>query len=559
MNRTNSIMYLILSAILVFAGMCNLPSDPFKNPEYAGIDDENISTLPSRAPMGTFYNCTLTVYISELVDSFTVKKSNSTLTSLVAAGDSVGDTLFFTVEFLQPDDYTIDIVLYKAHYRDTLQKKIAVYSTVPVSHFSKTKIAMNYGQNDSLSFVLSDPDSNLLAYYISHNGIRVDTVDVKVANRAFLEGTVFADSTRNLQRINYFSIEAFDVDSQYSRSALCTLVVVDTVFPIVSHTQPLIDSKIIAAALPCTAKVIISDDWGIDSVKVSGVHWNLPEKDTLWIIKTFLDTGLTKDSVLAWDKGGNRTALLFNYEYHGVVRYPPQLNPIIVAPIFERETFDTLYLDSFVVITDSSAHYSKDSLVWTISVDSPDSIIKHEFDSVKRTLYVNVPDKEINFDRYISLTIKVTDPKGESAILPRVSFWVIEKNDSPVIKIENQEKPYGEAFDTLTLDKCGYDSDLNDRISWKIEAGRYFKPDSIYSTFGTLRPVTLKSAAVIKNPIRYFTGRVAIIPDTSKFKSSPIPIGTLNLVDSLKFTATDGELINVKYVKFTWKRLLQNF
>lgn len=559
MNRISSSIYLILSAILVFTGMCNLPSDPFKNPEYAGIDDENISTLPSRAPMGTFYNCTLTVFISSLVDSFTVKKNTSTQTSLVASGDSVGDTIFFTVEFLQPDDYTIDIVLYKAHYRDTLQKKIAVYSTVPVSHFSKTTITMNYGQSTSLSFLLSDPDSNLLAYYLNHNGIRVDTVDVKVVNRAFLEGTIFTDSIRNLQRINYFSIEAFDVDSQYSRSALCTLAVVDTVFPIVSHTQPLIDSKVIAAALPCTAKVVITDDWGIDSVKVSGVHWNLPEKDTLWIIKTFLDTGLTKDSILAWDRGGNRTALLFNYEYHGPVKYPPLLKPIVVAPIFEREKFDTLYLDSFVVITDSSAHYSKDSLVWTISVDSQDSIVKHEFDPVKRTLYVNVPDVEIIVDRYIALTIKVSDPKGESAVLPRVSFWVKEKNDPPVITIKDQVKPFDGAFDTLILEKCGYDPDLNDRISWKIEPGTYFKPDSIYSTFGTIKPMTLKSAAVIKNPTRNFTGRVAIIPDTSKFKSSFLPIGTLSLVDSLKFSATDGELTTVRYVKFTWKRLLQSF
>jgi hypothetical protein len=322
---------------------------------------------------------------------------------------------------------------------------------------------VNYGQRVSLPFVLTDPDSNLLAYFINRNGIRADTVDIKVANRAFLEDTITADSISNLQRINYFSIEAFDTDSQYSSSALCTLVVIDTVFPVVSHAQPLTDSKITAASLPCTAKVIVSDDWGIDSVKVSGVQWNLPEEDTLWIIKTSLDTGLTKDSVQAWDRGGNRTAFFFYYEYHGVIRYPPQLKPIVAAPIFEREKFDTLYLDSYVIITDTSARYSKDSLVWTVSVDSPDSIVKHLFDPVKRTLYVNVPDVEIGIDRYISLTIKVTDPRGESAVLPRVSFWVKEKNDPPVITIKDQVKPYGYAFDTLLLEKCGYDSDLNDR------------------------------------------------------------------------------------------------
>jgi hypothetical protein len=114
MNLKDYIKCFFVSAIVVVAGMCNLPSDPFKNPEYAGIDDENVSSLPSRAPMGTFYNCTLTVYISPLVDSFTVKKNAGSLTTLVASGDSVGDTIFFTVEFLQPDDYTIEIVLYKA-------------------------------------------------------------------------------------------------------------------------------------------------------------------------------------------------------------------------------------------------------------------------------------------------------------------------------------------------------------------------------------------------------------------------------------------------------------
>jgi hypothetical protein len=61
-------MFFRFQQLLVVAGMCNLPSDPLKILSYAGIDDENVSSLPSRAPMGTFYNCTLTVYISPLVD-----------------------------------------------------------------------------------------------------------------------------------------------------------------------------------------------------------------------------------------------------------------------------------------------------------------------------------------------------------------------------------------------------------------------------------------------------------------------------------------------------------
>jgi hypothetical protein len=104
-----------------------------------------------------------------------------------------------------------------------------------------------------------------------------------------------------------------------------------------------------------------------------------------------------------------------------------------------------------VVITDTAAHYSKDSLAWTISVETPDSIMKVVFDPLKRTLFVNVPDVEIVKDRYIALNIKVTDPKGLSDILNRVSFWVIEKNDAPEITLKNQLKSFGAAFDTLIL------------------------------------------------------------------------------------------------------------
>jgi hypothetical protein len=551
MNLRNGFLYFVISIALVFLGMCTLPLDPAKNPKYSGIIDENVSNLPSVAPMGTVYNCTLSIRYPSLIDSFTIQKRTNDMTFVIASGDSVGDTLLFTIDFLQPDDYTLIVILYKTEYTDTLQKRMSVFSTVPASQFSSTRYTMHSGENISFPFTLSDPDSNLLEYYIHRNGIITDTIDVKVANRAALEGTIVSDSGVKLQKVNIYSVEAMDVDSQFSKSAICTVTVADTVFPKVSMVQSLIDSKLTVATLPCTVGVIISDNWYIDSVKVSGLHWNLPEKDTLWIVKTFLDTGLTKDSIEAWDRGANRTAFRYVMEYHGVVQYPPQLKPVTIAPIFEHEKFDTLYLDSYVVITDTSAKYTKDSLTWTITVDSADSMIKHIFDPVKRTLYVRVPDTEIGVGRYTSLTIKVTDPKGLSDILHRVSFWVLEKNDAPVIKIKNQVKQFNAAFDTLTLDSCGLDSDPLDRITWKIEAGKYFKPDSIYSTF---RLVTLKSTATIKNPLRYFTGRVAIIPDTTKFKPSMIPIGTLELTDSLRFTVTDGELTTEKYVRFVWNR-----
>jgi hypothetical protein len=537
---------------------CTLPTDPAKNPKYAKIEKENVSTLPSVVPMGSVYKCTLLVALPELIDSFTISKSTPNANVVLASGDSVGDTILFTLELLQPDSYQISIILYKSQYVDTLKKQITVFSTIPLSSFSASSFTMHFGEKFTIPFTLKDPDSNLMRYTISRNGIRTDSVDVKVADRAGLSGVIIPDSGLNLLKLNYYKVEAVDVNSQYSTAALCTLVVVDTVPPKILSFTTMSDSKLLVPALPCTIGVTIADNWSLDSVKVSGAHVNLPGKDTIRIVKTFLDTGLTADSVEVWDRGKNRSVLKYKLEYHGAVQHPPELKPIVVTPILERGKFDTLHLDSYVEITDTAAHYSKDSLAWTITVETPDSIMNIVFDPVKRTLFVNVPSVEIGKDRYIALNIKVTDPKGLSDILYRVSFWVMEKNDAPVISIKNQITSFGAAFDTLLLGKSAFDSDPSDRISWKIEGGKYFKPDSIYTSL--IKDITLKAATSIIKPIRTFTGRVAIIPDTTKFIPAKVPLTTQEIVDSLKFTASDGKLSESKYVKFTWTRsLIKNF
>jgi hypothetical protein len=552
MKGNKVLILLAMSIFFLYFCVCTLPTDPAKNPKYARIMNENITSLSSVLPMGTVFKCTLVVFLPALVDSYVVKKNTNSGTSIVASGDSVGDTVLFTIDFLQPDDYLVSIYLYKANYTDTLQKQFKVFSTVPLSLFSTNKVTMYVRENTSFPFTLSDPDSNLMTYFISRNGIVNDTVDVKVANRASLNGTILPDSGTKLQKNNIYVIKAVDVDSQFSKSAICTVTVMDTTHPTIKPLFLAPDSKLTISSLPCTLGVVISDDWCIDSVKVSGIHWNLPKKDTLWVIKSFVDTGLTKDSIEVWDRGLNRTVFKITLKYHGIVQHPPMLKAITIAPIFERESFDTLYLDSFVVITDTASHYSKDSLKWAITADSTDSLLKHSFDPVKRALVVTVLKTEIGHDRYTSITIKVTDPKGLSDVLNRVAFWVMEKNDAPVIKVKNQSKLFGSSFDTLKLDSCGFDSDPSDLISWKIEAGKYFKPDSIYRV---LNFTLAKAATYIKKPLRTFTGKVAIIPDTTKFNPSLVPIGTTEIVDSLKFIASDGDVTSEKYIRFTWNRL----
>ncbi len=552
MTIRNSISLLAVLFAISFLTICTPPTDPLKNPEYAKIEKENVRAIPSVVPMGSVFKCTLLVALPQLIDSFTIVKNSHGVSDVIASGDSLGDTIYFTLELLQPESCQISVTLYKGQSLDTLNKPITVFSTVPLSSFSVSNVSMHIGEKVTIPFVLKDPDSNLIKYTISCNGIVTDSDEVKAVNRAGLNSAITPDSGGKLLKVNYYSVEALDEDMQYSEVALCTLTVADSVVPVITPVTVLTDSKFPVSSLPCTLGVAITDNWYIDSVKVSGAHVNPPEKDTLWIVKTFLDTGMTPDSIEVWDRGRNRSVLKYKLEYHGVVQYPPKLKPIVVAPIFEREKFDTLYLDSFVVITDTAAHYSKDSLTWSVTVETPDVIIKDVFDPVKRTLYVNVPDVEIGKDRYIALNIKVTDPKGLSDILYQVMFWVKEKNDAPVLNIINQTKSFGTSFDTLILDKIGSDSDPSDRISWKIEAGRYFKPDSIYTS--RIKGVTLKAATSLIKPTKTFSGKVAIIPDTTKFKPANVPITTLQIIDSLKFTVSDGELSESKYVKFIWSR-----
>lgn len=552
MAKSTGVVLFTLLIFVSFLSLCTLPTDPAKNPKNAKIEKENVSNLPTEVPMGSVFKCTLVVALPHLIDSFTISKTTQSTSTLIAASDSVGDTIYFTIDLLHPDSCQFSIILYKSPYQDTLLKKFTVFSTIPLSSFSVSSATMYIGEKLTLPFTLKDPDSNLMRYTIRRNDFNADSIDVKVADRAGLSGVIIPDSGVKLLKVNYYTVEALDVDSQYSNVALCTLTVIDSVFPKIVPVTILTDSKLSVPSLPCTLGVAITDNWYIDSIKVSGAHMNPPEMDTLWIVKTFLDTGLTSDSIEVWDRGKNRSVLRYKLEYHGVVQYPPKLKSIVVAPIFERGTFDTLRLDSYVEITDTAATYTKDSLVWTITVETADSIIKHVLDPVKRTLYVKVPNVEIGKDRYIALNIKVTDPKGLSAILYRVSFWVMEKNDPPSINIKNQVKVFGTAFDTLLLEKSAFDSDVSDRISWKIEGGNYFKPDSIYASL--IKNITLKTSASTIKPIRTFTGKVAIIPDTTKFKPATIPL-TTPIIDSLKFTVSDGEQSESKYVKFTWTRL----
>lgn len=530
-----------LSLFLFYCSCSNSDSGVSTSSQDAEIINENFSKIPSMIPIGTIYPCTLTVTNHDLIDNYTVFKTSGEITTVITSATPSQDNIVFDLSFLQQGDYSITVILYKASFRDTLQKQIRVISTVPLSIFAQSSYHIHANNLLTIPYTLSDPDSNMVQYLIRCNGLPADTNNITAAQSIHLEGTLSIVAGADLQRINIYSIEVVDA-SKFTTVAICTVAVKDSVLPSIIPVRPLTNQTLSVTVLPCTTMFVVSDNWFVDSVKVSGFHQKFLDIDTIKIIKTFLDTGITVDSIEVWDRGLNRSVSRFSIHYSGLVQYPPKLKPITVTPIFEHQKFDTLYLDSFVFITDPESRYSKDSLVWTIKVDSVDTLLKQVFDPLRRSLYIHVPDVEVGVDRYTSFTIKVTDLKGLTDELQQVSFRVLVKNEAPVITIKDQSKKFGDAFDTLTLDKCATDSDLNDKVSWQIEAGRYFKPDSIWSV-GT--------GSATKSS---FSGRVAIIPDTLKFKPATVPNSTYEIVDSLKFTASDGDTTAFKFVTFTWTR-----
>jgi hypothetical protein len=538
-------LLLLAGSIVIFFTQCNLPIDPDTNPEFAKISKENVSSIPDTIPAGARYACTLSVVRRHMIDSITVTLNRNKEVSKLVSGKPSSDTIVCNLDFLQPADYMVSIIVFKRGLIDTVIKNVVVYSTTPVVAFNLSSYMVPVGDSLKCPFVITDKDSNLLRYLVYNNGILIDSVNVLAAERHRKACDIKLVQHSSLQRVNKISITAIDEDNQFSIASKCTVTIVDTLKPVVHFLPPYNDTLFTITSLPCSLVCTIQDNWEVDSLVVSGFQKSIPQNDTLRLIKTSLDSGTTRDSIEVWDRGGNRTILKYAIVYNGIKHYPPKLKPVYIPPVYEHSTFDTVTLDNLVTITDTLAAYTKDSLKWTITADSSDPILRPSYDSLRRTFYVNVQDTEIIRNRFASYSIKVTDPKGLSSETVYLQFLVLEKNDPPVIKISNQSKLFNTAFDTLILANCAYDPDPSGTLNWRIERGTYFMPDSIMF-FDKL----MKSGVMIPVKSR-FSGKVAIIPDTTK--TSKVPI-TTNIVDSLKFTVTDGELTTSKYVKFAWNR-----
>lgn len=546
---------MLLCAIVLGTLFCTLPVDP-DNINNAGIIHETLTSIPDTIPVNSVYLCTAQVQYPHFIDSFSViRATESGRTEKIAGGVLGGDSLLtFTVLYAETAPTTVMVLLFKSILVDTLTRNVYVVSTTPTVKPLQNKKRVDVEQACILQFSATDPDSNLLGYLLDVNGSSATYTSFLSSERAsaLIATTFSAGSLQSLHdSLLVYRVTVLDADSQFSTPACCTLLVSDTISPEITLLLPLGgDSVYIVKKLPQTFGAVVVDNWGVDSVKFAGKRAQFSGGDTVLFVVNKLDSGVTTDTFAAWDRSGKISVKNVQFRYNGEKVYPPQITTIFQT-VNEGEQFDTVFLDTKVTITDPDATYPKDSLRWTVVIDSIDSGMVVQYDSLKRLVIVRGPSGELFRDKIVVLSLTVTDSKGVVTVNHGVTFVMVEKNDPPKITLNGQGRLFNLPFDTLKLDTCGFDPEKNAQLSWVVSRGKYFMPDSLY----TVRCTGIGGKTDIC--LRSFTGKVAIIADSSAFAVAPA--SQSSFIDTLVFTLTSVTVqdtaIVQKKVLFSWSKL----
>ena len=127
---------------------------------------------------------------------------------------------------------------------------------------------VNVHEDVSVKVSFSDPDSNLLEYYVKRDAQPFDTIPFTVAQRAEATSEIPAPwddlfSTSGAVSAAYL-IKAVDENGQMTNAVSCTLMVIDTSFPSITLLAPYTDSGYHVNKLPLNAYALVTDDWAID-------------------------------------------------------------------------------------------------------------------------------------------------------------------------------------------------------------------------------------------------------------------------------------------------------
>jgi hypothetical protein len=290
---------------------------------------------------------------------------------------------------------------------------------------------------------------------------------------------------------------AIDADSLISAMASCTLFVTDTTKPGIRLLTPNPADTI--RTLPVSVKAIVTDLSGIEAVTFNGASMVLSH-DTASYEASSIDSGKSLDSIIALDRLGSRSALVFHLNYTGKKLYPPKIIDLSRATT-EGHPFASISLDASVTLTDTSitnpAPYKRDSLTWVIT----DSLGNQIAVPVSHVISIPFPS-DTEWTGTIKLTFRVTVKNNPSLYdTKQPSFFVAEVYDPPVITFPQSlcstTPKSGEFFlDTITTVRA-LDNKLS-TLNWTFKNGKHFKVDSVYSLKVSGLP---KAAADLANPI----------------------------------------------------------
>ena len=514
----------------------------------------SLNSLKDTLKNSTAYKCSVNVYLPNFIDSFFVRSGDSTILTGAVNGTS---PIVFSFTPADTGAYQVRFVIVKTNGgKDSLVKTgyvAALPSLAPRIVPVVESIHLILGDSAVVTFILTDPDSNLAGYTTQLN-LDQDTALSHAINHTYsILSRVGHDTiTRKLKETILFQgikdplicyAQAIDRQSNYSNVAACTVYVADTIPPSIARLRPAAGKDSIFI-LPDTIIARIKDNWGVDSVKLNGNKMALSRDSAVSIVPS-LALGESFDTITAWDSAGNKTSLVFPRIYSGPKVYPPEVKNLSRA-VFTGHRFDTLLLDTCALPTDPSfkdtVNYQK-SLIWQI-VDSAGTSLSIPG---SRKFVVPAPSDTL-WNGTVKLTfvaIASTGPSAPAAAL----FTVRDRPGTPVITLGNQSKQLGNSFDTLFLDTCVKDAnDSLNTLNWTFKNGNYFKVDSIIECPPCIRLPCLKC---IKPTFRR---RIAINPDTTKIKPA-----TWKGNDTLYFTVKDPEgLSKTKPIVFTkWSFIIK--
>ena len=368
-------------AALILA--CTSGKSPFSNPADAKIvPAKSLLSLDAKndsVKVNTAVECTVQVYLPNLIDSFYVHTVRGGLDSVIAAGPVTGQSFSFLFSGNAAGDYSLVVVIVRSDKTpDSLTKTITVYTMAPVVTPDSAAYHVFLpapGDSVVISFTVTDPDSNVWMAYTwldSATALMQQTSFAPKTHRAVISRTIKKPAMLAALRtpiVCYAAAVDFP-DSNVSRTAACTLYVKDTVVPQIRLLPP--TDTVNAVSSPVTIMALVTSAVGIDSVLFNNARM-VYNNDTALYVASLLDSGRTSDSIVAIDKGGNRGSLRFSLHVQGTPHLPPLIRSLIWTKP-QGKPFAPIFLDTCVTIADTSikdtTSYKKDSLTWLITDSS---------------------------------------------------------------------------------------------------------------------------------------------------------------------------------------------